>query len=172
MEINRVANIHDINASDLGLCNRHRHWTIGKIVSGARSCFWAQCRSVRRYSFTGESKGVKTVAKKRCHAQLAFVEHVNQRTWLLWTLGALSFLMGLKSSTVDPSHKEFYRAHCQIVRSSGELGMSDFMGLKSHSVGLSQKELCWGILRQSSIWTTHDLLLWDVRQLNQRRWLL
>ena len=25
----------------------------------------------------------KTVAKKRCNVQLSFVEHVNQRTWLL-----------------------------------------------------------------------------------------
>ena len=42
-------------------------------------------------------------------------------------IGALSrsvIFMGLKSSTGDPSHKEFYWAHCQIVRNSGELGKS------------------------------------------------
>ena len=35
MEAYRAANIHGIDASDLGLCSRHRYSTIGRIVSGA-----------------------------------------------------------------------------------------------------------------------------------------
>ena len=77
MEVYRAANIHGISASDLGLCSGHHHWTIGRIVSGA-AFDWAHCQSVRR-----SSEGGKTVAKKRCNVQLSFVEHVNQRTWLL-----------------------------------------------------------------------------------------
>ena len=34
--------------------------------------------------------GVKIVAKKRCNVQLALVEHVKQRTWVLEKVGALS----------------------------------------------------------------------------------
>jgi hypothetical protein len=67
--------------------------------------------------------------------------------------------MALKSSTVDPNHKEIYGAHCQLARSSGKLGKSQpkkigmrqslgpikkynfLWGSNLHSVDLSQKEL-------------------------------
>ena len=65
--------------------------------------------------------------KELCNVQLSTVEHVKQRTQLLKKVGAFSrsvIFDGLKSSNLDPNHKELYWAHCQIVRGSGELGKS------------------------------------------------
>ena len=101
--------------------------------------------------------------------------------------------MGLKSSTVGPSHKEFYWAHCQIFRSSGEpwkvpakkIGTRQSLGPiqncnfwwgSNQTVWpeaertLSSLMFWWGILRKSSIRTTCNLPLQVAKHRNQRRW--
>ena len=80
-----------------------------------RSCFWAHCQSVRRYSSTGASEGVKAVAKKRCNVQLSFVEHepTNMVTVKSWgPIQKCNFWWGSNLHSVDLSQKEPYQAQC------------------------------------------------------------
>ena len=74
MEVYRAANIHDINASDLGLCSRHRHWTIGRIVSGAFELTAKVSDDTHPQGRRKESSRLQ----RRCNVQLSFVENVNQ----------------------------------------------------------------------------------------------
>ena len=93
--------------------------------------------------------------------------------------------MGLKSSTADPSHKEFY---CEKLWRAWKLSTKEdwyptkfgphpklqfLMGLKSAQCWpesertLSSLMFWWGILRKSSIRTTCNLPLQVVKPLNQ-----
>ena len=58
---------------------------------------------------------------KNCVMSSFQSQNMKQRTWLLDKVGALSRSVIFDG---DPRHTDFYWAHCQIARSSGELGKS------------------------------------------------